>query len=62
MKLMSFNCKHFYKSGSKIDFINQYVENCDFLFLQKHCLYESQFCHIAIIGGEMGVIVKKCHR
>ncbi len=55
MKLMSFNCKHFYESGSKLDFINQYVEDCDFLLLQEHCLYESQFCQMTIMGGGMGV-------
>ncbi len=59
MKLMSFNCKHFYESGSKLDFINQCVEDCDYLFLQEHCLYESQFWQISIIGGGMGVEAKR---
>ncbi len=25
IKLMSFNCKHFYDSGLKFDFINKYI-------------------------------------
>ncbi len=25
MKIMSFNCKHFYDSGLKFDFINKYI-------------------------------------
>ncbi len=36
MKLMSFNFKDsFYESGSKLDFINQYVEDCDFFIFTR---------------------------
>jgi hypothetical protein len=58
MKLMSFNCKHFYDTGPKLDFINQNVYDCDILFLQEHCLYKSQFCDMASIGGGMGIEAK----
>ncbi len=58
MKIMSFNCKHFYDSGLQFDFINKYISECDFLFLQVHCLYKSQFCDMALLGGGMGVEAK----
>ncbi len=54
----SFNCKHFYDSGLKFDFINKYISDCDLLFLQEHCLYKSQFCDITLLVGGMGVEAK----
>ncbi len=58
MKIMSFNCKHFYDPGLKFDFINKYISDCDFLFLQEHYLYKSQFCDMALLGGGMGSKLK----
>lgn len=46
MKLASFNCKHFKKSGPKFDFMCDIMNGCDLLFIQEHCLYDSQLCKL----------------
>jgi exonuclease III len=53
--ITSFNCKHFKASGPKFDFINEIFDTCDIIMLQEHCLYESEFYKIAMIGNGSGV-------
>ncbi len=35
--------------------INKCAMQSDILFLQEHCLYQSEFCDMSKLGGGMGV-------
>ncbi len=51
LKVSTYNCKHIYDVVPKYDFINNFSNECDIIFIQKHCLYESQFGKLAKIEG-----------
>ncbi len=42
LKLASFNCKHIRFQGSKFEFIKQVMQQSVIMFIQEHCLFESQ--------------------
>ncbi len=56
LKLTSYNCKNFSNSGPKFEFINKFNAECDFVFLQEHWLYESEFGKLSEINGDSGVV------
>ena len=41
LRITTYNCKHFYDSGDKFDFITKLMCDSEFLFLQEICLYET---------------------
>ncbi len=42
LKLANFNCKHIRFQGPKFAFIKQVMQQSDIMFIQEHCLFESQ--------------------
>ncbi len=58
LKVSTYNCKHFYDVGPKYDFINNFSNECDIIFIQEYCLYENQFGKLAKIGGGYGTEAK----
>ncbi len=59
LKVSTYNCKHFYDAGPKYDFINNFINECDIIiFIQEHCLFESQFGKLAKIGEGYGTEAK----
>ncbi len=56
LKLTSYNCKNFSNSEPKFEFINKFCAECDFIFLQEHWLYESEFVKLPEINGGSGVV------
>ncbi len=55
LKLTSYNCNNFTNRGPKFEFINKFSAECDFIFLQEHWLYESEFGKLSEINGGAGV-------
>lgn len=50
LEVISYNCKHFVNRGAKFDFIDSLKNECDFIFLQEHWLYKSEFDKLDSIG------------
>ena len=55
MSFITYNCKHYRDSGPKFQFISDIAEMCDFLLLQEHCLYSSEFYKLAKVNNGYGV-------
>ena len=56
LSIISYNCK--YLGRDKFNFINKLKSKCDFLLLQEHCLYESEFCkRLNIINKDLECVV-----
>lgn len=51
LKVSSYNCKHF--SASKLPFITELYNECTFLLLQEHCLFESRFDEFCSISKDI---------
>lgn len=51
--ITSFNCKHFRTEGPKFDFIDKCALDCDIMFIQEHCLYDSELDKLSKLGGGM---------
>ncbi len=51
MNIITYNCKHFRGTGDKFDFINTLFCETDFLFLNEHWLYESEFHKLLNLGN-----------
>ena len=57
LSVISYNCKHFNSNNVfKIDFIENLMLNVDFMFLQEHWLYKSQFDKLQSICNGVNVI------
>lgn len=50
LKLVSYNCKHFKSQGPKHDFMKELMNECDFMFIQEHCLHQSHLYKLKSLG------------
>ena len=50
LHITTYNCKHFYYSGDKFDFINKSMCDSEFLFLHEICLYETVLNKLLKLG------------
>jgi hypothetical protein len=50
MRLSTFNCKHF--KVDRLDYVKQVFAQCDFLFLQEHCLFQSNLDKLSHICSD----------
>ncbi len=53
LKLTSYNCKNFTNSEPKFEFISIFSAKCEFIFLQEHWLYESEFGKLSEPNGQV---------
>ena len=56
LKIVSYNCKHFVTYGDKFTFIDELFSDCDLLFLQELCMYQSEFHKLLSLGGSTDMI------
>ena len=56
LRITTYNCKHFYDSGDKFDFINKLMCDSEFLFLQEICLYETALNKLLKLGHNSDMI------
>ena len=58
--LHNYNCKHFYDSDDKFDFINKLMRDLEFIFfLQEICLYETALNKQLKLGHNSDMIATK---
>ena len=51
LKIITYNCKHFVTTGDKYKFMDDIFLDCDFLLLQEHWLYKSEFPKLLSLGS-----------
>ena len=51
LKIITYNCKHFVTTGDKYKFMDNLFLDCDFLLLQEHWLYKSEFPKLLSLGS-----------
>ena len=51
IKISTYNCKHF--NDYKVKYIKYVLGQCDFMFLQEHCLFKSQFDKLYSIDNDI---------
>ena len=49
LKLVTYNVKHF--KENKVNFCKELLSQCNILFLQEHCLYQSTLCDFFQLGN-----------